>query len=185
MDPSTLRETSDRLDVLLRGLDALSDPVVRDRVREIVALLMGLHHAGLERVMALASDSLLGGPALSSRLADDPIVGPLLLVHDVHPYPADVRLARALDRLRPRIAAHGCRATLVGIDEQTARVRLEGGARLSDRSKLGQVIQTCLLDAAPELAAVTVEPVDAEPARSSPVPLIQIVKHPRPGHCDF
>src|SRR5204862_6397820 len=109
MDPSTLRETSDRLDGLLRGLDALSDPVVRDRVREIVALLMGLHHAGLERVMALASDSLLGGPALSSRLADDPIVGPLLLVHDVHPYPADVRLARALDRLRPRIAAHGCR----------------------------------------------------------------------------
>jgi len=137
---------------------------------------MHLHREGFERTLELAADMSLGGPALVSRLADDPLVGPLLLIHGAHPYTVDARLGRALERLRPLIAAQGCRASLVDRDERQVRVRLEGGARLSERSDLMGTIEARLLEVAPELALVHIETVDAQPAISASPPLIQILK---------
>jgi hypothetical protein len=169
--------TSDRLDALLRSLDEHADPAVRDRMREAVSLLMELHRAALDRVLTLAADPALGGPPLVSRLADDPVVGPLLLAHDVHPYDLEARLARALDRLRPRIASQGCRAAVTGVEDRVAHVRLDGGAHLSHRSPLVGDIEAGLLDAAPELSAVVIDtPNDIRPAATSP--LIQILRSP-------
>lgn len=152
-----LRARADRLDVVLREFDARSDESAKTAMHEIVGLLLDLHREGLARIVTLAGDSSLGGPALVSRLADDALVGPLLLIHAAHPYPMETRLARALDRLRPRLAAHGCRATLAGVEDGEARVRLDGGDRLSGRSDLPGLIRTALLDAAPELAEVSVD----------------------------
>lgn len=169
----SLRETSERLDALLQELDRHADARVRERLHEVVALLMALHGAGLERVLALAAEPALGSPALRNALADDPVVGPLLLTHGLHPYSMEVRVARALERLKPRVAAHGCRATLAGIENGTARVRVEGGGRVADRDGLRQLLESGLVDAAPELEAVVIENETAPPAA---VPLIQITR---------
>ena len=183
MNASTLRAESDRLDGLLLELDAHPDATVRARLHEVVALLMQCHREALERVLALAADPALGGAALVSRLADDGLVAPLLLVHDLHPYAPDVRVARALDRLRPQIAAQGCRATLAAIDGRVARVDLDGGARLSERSDLRRSIEATLLDAAPELTAVVVELTGRANRSAAPsqAPLIQILRQPPPA----
>ena len=112
---ASLRGAGERLLVLLRELDAHADASVREHAREAVAILMEIHREGLSRALALSGDSALGGAALVSRLADDELVGPLLATHDIHPYPAEVRVARALDRMRSRLAVHGCRATLTSL----------------------------------------------------------------------
>ena len=175
MTTHTLRAESERLEVLLRDLDGHPDPTVGERLHEVVALLMQCHREALERVLSLAAEPALAGPALVGRLADDQLVAPLLLIHDLHPYGPEVRLSRALDRLRPQIAAHGCQASLLGVEDRVARLRLDGGARLSERSDLAATIRSSLLDVAPELVGITIETVSApEPA----APLIQILKQP-------
>jgi Fe-S cluster biogenesis protein NfuA len=171
-----LAARSDRLEVLLRECDAQQEASSRERIREVVRLLLELHREGLLRMLALAGDPAVGGATLIGRLADDPLVGPLLLIHQAHPYPVAARLDRALERMRAWIAAHGCRATLEGIDGDAARVRLEGGARLSDRSAVVQRIEAELTEAAPELARVVVVP-QPEAAAEAP-PLLQIMRAP-------
>src|SRR6185295_5418114 len=109
-NPTALRNASERLDTLLRDVSSIRDPRVSALAREIVELLMTLHGAAFERVLDLARDPALGGDPLVTRIADDPTIGPMLSVHGLHPHPADVRVSRTLDRLRPRIAASGCRA---------------------------------------------------------------------------
>lgn len=177
MEPNRtdLRVISERLDMLLRELDADADPRVGARLHEVVELLMALHAAGLERMLELAADGGLGSPALRDRLADDPVLLPLLLIHDMHPHDVQVRLSRALDRLRPVVAARGCRASLASIDGSVARVRLDGGARLADGEGLRSTIASALLEIAPELTDVAFE--NAEPVvPTPPAPLIQIAR---------
>ena len=187
-DVAALRDMSERLDALLQELKGHDDPAVRDRVDEIVALLLQLHRAGLEQIMTLSSDDAVGGNALINRLADDPVVGALLLIHGVHPYPMEVRIARALDRLRPRVAAQGQRATIAAIDGRSVRIMLDGAhsvaglnacAAPSATDPLCALIEQRLVEAAPELEAVTIE---RSGARATPPPapsaLIQILRHP-------
>lgn len=180
MDPHTddLRELSERLDGLLRQLDAETEHGVRDRVREAVGLLLSLHAAGFARLLELAGDGGLGSPALRDRLADDPIIGPLLLVHQLHPHPVDVRIGRALDRLRPHVAAHGCRAAVVAIENGAARIRLDGGARLADGADLRDLMVSTLSAMAPELTELIIDNGENGEPPVAPSPLIQITRGP-------
>jgi hypothetical protein len=153
---------------------------VRDRLHEAVGLLMTLHGEALARVLALAADPALGGPALLTRLADDDVVGPVLIAHDLHPHVPPTRVARTLERLRPRIAASGCRAALESAEGGVARIRVAGRSRLSAESSaaLTEWLTTTLRDIAPELSTVVIENDAAErPVREEvPLPLIQITR---------
>lgn len=175
-DDPTLREVSDRLDAVLRQLEDVAEPAVRARAREAVQLLMAIQSAALERVLTLAGDPALGGLPLVARIADDAILGPLLTVHDLHPHPPEVRVRRALERLRARIAASGCRLSGVVLEDGAARVRLAGWSRLRAQSaaELGQWLEPAILEFAPELSSVHLE--EDEQADCEPVPLIQITR---------
>src|SRR5215813_11672410 len=96
-DTTALREASERLDDVLRELQSYQDPVIRERLHEAVQLLMTIHERGLSRLLELAGDPALGGTALVTRIADDPLLGPLLLAHQLHPQSVDVRVSRALE----------------------------------------------------------------------------------------
>jgi hypothetical protein len=170
-----LRARSERLDQLLRDCDTQLDAATRARVAELVHLLMGLHHDALERVLELAGDAAFGGTALVRQLAADALVGPVLLVHRLHPDPLPVRLAHALDALRPQVAARGCRAVLTAVDDVTAHVRLDGGAHVHDRAALERLIHEGLLAMAPELSAVVVD----TGAPAAETPLLQILPRPQ------
>jgi len=174
---ASLRMTSEQLDAIIHELDEHVDPTVRHRIREVVGLMMELHGAGLERVLELAADSALGSPALVTRMADDPLLGPLLLIHDLHPHDLETRLSRRLDRLRPRIAANGCRADVVAVAGDVATVRVEGIERLSatPAEELKALIETTLLEAAPELTTLVIERGQSLTTTPS-TPLLQIMR---------
>jgi hypothetical protein len=174
---ASLRMTSEQLDAIIHELDEHVDPTVRHRIREVVGLMMELHGAGLERVLELAADSALGSPALVTRMADDSLLGPLLLIHDLHPHDLETRLSRRLDRLRPRIAANGCRADVVAVGGDVATVRVEGIERLSatPAEELKALIETTLLEAAPELTTLVIERGQSLTTTLS-TPLLQIMR---------
>src|SRR5262245_56771115 len=99
-DSETIRAASDRLDSILQALASHADPHVRQQADDVVGLLMSLQGVAFQRILTLAADPAAGGPALVGRIAEDPLIGPLLLVHGIHPYGIESRVSRRLEQLR-------------------------------------------------------------------------------------
>ena len=80
---------------------------------------------------ARASSVLLElmGEDQAKRLADDPMVGGLLLIHGLYPVPLEERVLEALDGVRPYMESHGGNVEFLGIEEGVAKLRLEGSCR--------------------------------------------------------
>lgn len=175
-EPVDLAAANARIERLLAELDAHADRGVRDRARELVRLLVGLYGAGLERILDLLHEG--GTPAPIERLAVDPLVGALLLVHDLHPLDVEARVTQAIERLRSFVATRGGKLTLVGLEGTIVRVRLDAASQAcaSTRGDLARYIERAVMEAAPEIQRVDLEG-DLEPAST---PLIQIM-HPGPA----
>ncbi|MFE0449741.1 NifU family protein [Streptomyces sp. NPDC058914] len=152
-----------RLDDLLEGLQSVPGPTTRSAT-EAVGLLTEVYGEALARVLDH------GDARLAERLADDELLGHLLVLHDIHPEPAERRAARAVERLRPAVRERGGDVEWAGVEGQVARVRLKtgggcgsgcggGGAEVTD------AVREAVLAAAPELTAV--EPLPAPSERQS------------------
>jgi hypothetical protein len=83
----------DAVEPLLAELERSAPPRVVERVRELLALVLALHKEGLEAALGLLAEE----PALIDALARDARVASLLLLHDLHPLPPEVRLREALE----------------------------------------------------------------------------------------
>ncbi len=105
-----------RLDGLLEGLESAPGPTTRSAT-EAVAILTEVYGEALARVMDHAD-----GP-LAENLAGDELLGHLLVLHDIHPEPAERRAARAVERLRPAVQERGGDVEWAGVEGQVARVR--------------------------------------------------------------
>ncbi len=151
------REHVARAEALLARLDTLPDPDVREQVAETLAAVVALYGEGLARVLRHADDT--GAAAL----AGDELVGHLLLVHDLHPEPADARVRRALGRVR---AAGG--AELVALDGRVARVGLRARGCASSAEATRQEVRDAVGWAAPEIDRVEFE------EEAAPMPLIAV-----------
>lgn len=149
------------------ALGASPDPRAREQGEELVRLLMAFYGAGLARVMELAPDH-------AERLAGDPLVGSLLVLHGLHPVDTETRIRKALDGVRPYLGSHGGGVHFVGVEDDVARLRLEGSCDgcPSSTVTVTLAIEKALLEAAPEIARVHVENV-AAPAPVSPLLQIQ------------
>ncbi len=121
---------------------------------ELVRLLMQLYGAGLERIVEIVK-----GSEHAARLADDKLVASLLLLHDLHPVDPETRLRKMLERLE---ASFGSHFLLEGIEKNIARVRIETNGRPLPPG-IGDVIERAALDAAPDLEAIHIEGLPAEP----------------------
>ena len=58
---------------------------------ELVGLLVGLYGDGLGRIVAVLGEQGEAGEAMLAKLADDPLVESLLLLHGLHPLDVDAR----------------------------------------------------------------------------------------------
>ncbi|MGW4276538.1 NifU family protein [Streptomyces seoulensis] len=159
-----------RIDELLAGLESAPGPTVRSAL-EAVGLLTEVYGEALTRVVERAD-----GP-FAEQLAEDDLVGHLLVLHGVHPEPPERRAARAVERLRPAVRERGGDVEWAGLDGQVARVRLSTGGGCGagcgsggGTADVAEAVREAVLAAAPELTAV--EPVPEE-RRSAPafVPL--------------
>jgi Fe-S cluster biogenesis protein NfuA len=173
---SGVRDVGARVEELL---DALRSGAVRDvapAAEELVRLLVGLYGDGLSHIVAALRDQGAPGVATLHRLAEDPLVESLLLLHDLHPLDVDARIQRALDRVRPYLGSHAGGVEYLGVRDGVARLRLEGSCHgcPSSTVTVQLAIEGAVTDAAPEVTKVVVEGMTAPPA---PV-LLQIGRRP-------
>ncbi len=128
-----------RVEELIAQIDSSADPNVRAAARDLVQTLMEFHGSAAARMMEMVD----GGTALA--MGRDDIVRPLLLLYDLHPESAEVRVRRAIDRIR--------NVELIGIEELEARVRIIGNGHSPSR----EAIETAIQEAAPEIRSVQIE----------------------------
>lgn len=166
----SVRESSARIDALLDELEQSAVPAVVERVQELLAAVMGLYGAGLDRVLDLLFDS---APELVRQLADDEIMGSLLVLHGLHPDPVETRVNDALERVRPYLGSHAGGVELLGVDESgVVRLRLQGSCDgcPSSAMTVANAIEDAILMAAPEVMAVEVEGMVDQPAGLLQIP---------------
>jgi Fe-S cluster biogenesis protein NfuA/nitrite reductase/ring-hydroxylating ferredoxin subunit len=132
------------------------DEVAAELTEELVRELMALYGAGLGRVLdrmaAAAPDAL-------RDLTADPLVGGLLVLHDLHPDDVGARVEAALEQVRPYLASHGGGVQLLGVTGDVALLRLEGSCDGCGSSQitLQHAVEGAVLDAAPEIDRIEVE----------------------------
>jgi Fe-S cluster biogenesis protein NfuA/nitrite reductase/ring-hydroxylating ferredoxin subunit len=161
-----LRSTGDRIEALLGATDA-AGPVARERAEELVRLVVDLYGAGLERLLDVLYDGSVLTDDVLERLASDELVSGLLLVHGLHPYSIEDRIAKALDDVRPYLGSHGGDVELVEItDTGIVRLAMLGSCDgcPSSAVTLQLAVEGAITAAAPEVTAVEVA---EEPSRST------------------
>jgi hypothetical protein len=148
---ATALEESGRIQQLLDEVRDLSPSPAWERVEELMQRLLAMQGEALARLLAHARACGADG-TLDARMASDDLLSSLLLLHGLHPVPARERVLRAMEELRPRLAARGVRAELIALENGVARVRVAGTADGAE-----QALRRAVEDAAPELSAVEIE----------------------------
>lgn len=156
MDDAEARDRVARVEALLGEVESLPDPAGRDRATEMASALLDLYGEGLARIVARLSE--VGGD-LAASLAEDELVGHLLVLHDLHPIDVETRVGDALEEVRPYLESHGGNVELVGIEDGVVRLRLQGSCSgcPSSAATLKLAIEDAIHKAAPEIEAVEAE----------------------------
>jgi Fe-S cluster biogenesis protein NfuA len=157
--PQDLRATGDRIEQLLDELQAMAGPRVADTTQELLRLVTDLYGGALGRIVAMVGATR---PELLAELADDELVASLLVVHGLHPEDLRARVETALDRVRPVLESHGGDVELLDVDPAAGAVhlRLLGSCDgcPSSAVTLQGAVETAIVEAAPEVTVIDVEP---------------------------
>ena len=155
------------------------DEVAAELTEELMRELMALYGAGLARILdrlyAVSPDAL-------HDMATDPLVGGLLMLHDLHPSDAAGRVEAALDGVRPYLASHGGGVQLLEVSDGVARLQLEGSCDGCGSSQitLQHAVEGAVLEAAPEIQRIEVEGV-APPSAGGLIPAESLsLRRPEP-----
>lgn len=151
----------ERVQDLQARLDEAGDGPTHALADELVSAVVQLYGAGLERIVSRLFEEGGEGERVAGRLADDPLVATLLLIHDLHPVPLADRVHAALQSVRPYMESHGGNVELVSLEDGVLRLRLQGSCSDCSASSvtLELAIKQALEDAAPDLMALEVEGV--------------------------
>ncbi len=162
---SGVRDVGARIEELLSVLRSGGAAASAPAAEELVSLLVGLYGDGLSHIVAALREGGEPGVAMLHRLADDPLVESLLLLHDLHPLDVDARVQRALDRVRPYLGSHAGGVEYLGVRDGVARLRLEGSCHgcPSSTVTVQLAITGAVQDAAPEITEVVVEGMTEPP----------------------
>jgi Fe-S cluster biogenesis protein NfuA/nitrite reductase/ring-hydroxylating ferredoxin subunit len=165
MDDVTAGEQVGRVEALLEEVEALADPLARDKATEALQAVLELYGEGLERIVSVVAERDDG--TLAEALAADELISHLLLLHDLHPVPLEERVRGALESVRPYLASHGGNVELLGVEDGVARLRLEGSCSgcPSSTMTLKLAIEDAIRKAAPDIDDIEAEgAIDPAPA---------------------
>jgi Fe-S cluster biogenesis protein NfuA/nitrite reductase/ring-hydroxylating ferredoxin subunit len=162
--PSTTDESAallERVQELQDALERGEDSPTRELAEELVAAIVQMYGAGLERIVSELLASGAEGERIAAEVAQDPLVATLLLIHDLHPIGLEQRVQAALDSVRPYMDSHGGDVELLSLSDGIARIRLQGSCSDCSASSvtLELAIKQALEDAAPDLEGLEVEGV--------------------------
>jgi Fe-S cluster biogenesis protein NfuA len=164
-----MRRVEDRI----ADIERCADPAARAAAQEMVRALLDLHGAALARMAELLAESGESGRAVLDACGRDELIGPVLLLHGLHPLDLETRARQSLDRVRPRLRSHGGDAELLAVTAGVVRVRLDasGNGCHSTATALHSLVEQTLTDAVPDAAAVEILGGPEPPA---PAQLVQL-----------
>jgi Fe-S cluster biogenesis protein NfuA len=147
------------IEELLRKIESAADPSLRTTVQELVELVMGLHGAGLERILELIRGTGDSGEAVIQKLGRDELVASLLVLYGLHPLGIEARVIHALDTVGSRLRSHGGAVELLSVQDGAVRLRLhsEGHGCSSTAQSLREIVEEAIHQAAPDLTALAIE----------------------------
>lgn len=173
----------ERVQELQGRLELSGDSATRAVAEELVAAIVQMYGAGLQRIVGSLMDAGAAGERVAASLAEDPLVATLLLIHDLHPIPLGQRVTDALDSVRPYMESHGGNVELLSLDHGVARIHLRGSCSDCSASAvtLELAIKQALEEAAPDLEGLEVEGMAPQTAGGPGLPIITGAHPPPPG----
>ena len=153
-----------RVEELTAQVEQLPDPLARRISEDLVAAVIEMYGHGLTRIVEILDEAGEDAAPISQQLADDGVVGSLMLIHDLYPVPIGERVNEALDNVRPYMESHGGNVELISLEDGVARIRLEGSCDgcPASSSTLELAIKTALDETAPDLLGIEVEGLEQD-----------------------
>jgi len=126
-----------RMEELIHALDETADSPICRKARELVQIVLKMHADALEHVLDSIHDNALTGQQLIDRLAEDPLISNLLVLHGLHPLDLETRVRHALESVKPRLGLHGGDVDLIGVTpDGVVKLRLEGNCHGCPSSRI-------------------------------------------------
>lgn len=175
IEEQEVRKQAQEIERLIREIETITDPELREKVVTLVQSMMAFHAAGIERLMQIIGDDGESSLSMLANLANDNLVGSLLLLYGVHPFSMRVRVEQALDRLRSSSILNGGTVELLGISDGIVRLQVQNQKNCqSSKQALRTAVEEALYEAAPDIAEIQfAEDVQNEPSVRF-VPLISL-----------
>lgn len=160
------RERVQQMATLAADLENISDDKIRASAKELVHLLMELHGTGLERIMETVFAAGEPGITMIDKLASEPLVSSLLVLHGLHPDDFETRVTSAMEGLRLRLRKQDVEVELLEVSEAAVRVRVAPSAHAcgSTTSTLRTSVEEAIYEAAPEVGALVIEGLEEKSA---------------------
>lgn len=154
-----LNQHTRRVQELVEQVNAMPDLAARALLQDCLQSVLELHGQGLARVLEIAEDGGPGRREVFDRLIQDSVVRGLLLIHGLHPVSLEVRLQEALNKLRPYMESHGGNVELISLENDFARLRLQGACKTCPSSSVTMelAVRHALEEACPDLMGFEVE----------------------------
>ncbi|HZP13104.1 MAG TPA: hypothetical protein VFB36_11845 [Nevskiaceae bacterium] len=144
---------------IAEALDRLEGvaPAERERTRHLMHELLEAHREGIARLI----DAL--DPDVARRLCADDEIAALLMLHGLHPVDLRTRIADAVGKLAPRLAAQHARLEVIEVGgDGRVRLRVEHAGK---RGTLHAQIEEALAHAAADAAELHIEEVISVPVQ--------------------
>jgi Fe-S cluster biogenesis protein NfuA len=151
--PPNSRQMAERLQSLIEKIQSQPNPGARALLQDCLQSLLAFYGDGLSRIIQhLQTANGEGGQALA-KILQDPAVTGLLLIHGLHPVCLETRLQGALDKVRPYMQSHGGSIELISLENEVARVRLQGTCKTCPSSAitLELAVRRAVEEACPDL----------------------------------
>lgn len=149
----------ERIEQLVQTIESLPDPAARASALALVQALMDFHAEALDRLMEIVASHGEPGYAIFDKFSGDKLVSNLLLVYGLHPLSLEVRVAQALEKVRPHLHSHGGNVELLDITEGVVHLRLHGTCKgcPSSAETLKLAIEAAIYEAAPDVVSIKAE----------------------------
>lgn len=159
-------QQSRKLQQLVQHAEELHDPVARALVHECLHSLLSFYGDGLARVLQVVQGCGPAGEYVFAQLIDDPAIRGLLLIHGLHPVDLPTRLNQAIEKVRPYMESHGGNVELLGLENDVARLRLQGACKTCPSSSITMelALRRAIEEACPDLMGFEVEGAQAPPS---------------------
>jgi Fe-S cluster biogenesis protein NfuA/nitrite reductase/ring-hydroxylating ferredoxin subunit len=154
-----VKQQGKRIQELVERIESLPNLEARELARECLEAVLALHGAGLARILQLVKNAGASGREVTDALLRDKLVRAVLLIHGLHPVPLETRLREALEKVRPYMQSHGGNVELLELENDVARLRLEGTCKSCPSSAvtLELAVRQAVEEACPDLLGFEVE----------------------------